>query len=298
MNRDFKGVWIPKEIWLNKELTALDKVIFTEISSLDNEEHCSASNKYLAEFCGCSERKVSDTIRKLKDMGFIEELEFDGRYRKLRVAKIANQSSSIEKISTEGSKNCDAPSQNLLPINIDNNIANNKTYNISKDILYVENSGTEISEYESHMYSKDDFLGSVKSNKKSKKSDNLYSKCLSEIYSYTQNGKLIDSLTMYLKIRLAMKDKPIYGVNQWKGILNKLSKVIEDNPDMSEEEVVSQSIERGYASFYPVNNSKSYSNQKHNKVFAESDSMSCEPCTTSKEERIAILEKQGKRTSF
>ena len=27
-NRDFKGVWIPKEIWLNEELTMLEKVIF------------------------------------------------------------------------------------------------------------------------------------------------------------------------------------------------------------------------------------------------------------------------------
>ena len=36
-NRDFKGVWIPKEIWLRKDLNALDKMIFAEIDSLDNE---------------------------------------------------------------------------------------------------------------------------------------------------------------------------------------------------------------------------------------------------------------------
>ena len=33
MDRDFKGVWIPKEIWLCKELSALDRVIYAEIDS-------------------------------------------------------------------------------------------------------------------------------------------------------------------------------------------------------------------------------------------------------------------------
>lgn len=36
--RDFKGVWIPKEVWLDTRLNALDKVILTEIDSLDNGE--------------------------------------------------------------------------------------------------------------------------------------------------------------------------------------------------------------------------------------------------------------------
>ena len=36
-NRDFKGVWIPKDIWLNENLTMLEKVILIEIDSLDNE---------------------------------------------------------------------------------------------------------------------------------------------------------------------------------------------------------------------------------------------------------------------
>lgn len=38
MNRDFKGVWIPKEIWLSTELTLQEKVMLVEIDSLDNED--------------------------------------------------------------------------------------------------------------------------------------------------------------------------------------------------------------------------------------------------------------------
>ena len=88
-NRDFKGVWIPKEIWLNEELTMLEKVIFVEIDSLDGPDHCYASNEYFATFCNCSESKVSKAIKKLKELGMIEEIAFDGRHRKLRVVKNA-----------------------------------------------------------------------------------------------------------------------------------------------------------------------------------------------------------------
>jgi hypothetical protein len=37
-NRDFKGIWIPKEIWLSKDLTLQEKVFYVEIDSLDNEK--------------------------------------------------------------------------------------------------------------------------------------------------------------------------------------------------------------------------------------------------------------------
>ena len=48
----------------------------------------------------------------------------------------------------------------------------------------------------------------------------------------------------YLTVRLAMKDKPIYGVNQWTGMLNKLSSM------KNQVAVVKTSIERGWASFF------------------------------------------------
>ena len=47
-NRDFKGVWIPKEIWLNTDLSIIEKVLLVEIDSLDNSDRgCFASNEYL-----------------------------------------------------------------------------------------------------------------------------------------------------------------------------------------------------------------------------------------------------------
>ena len=49
---DFKGIWIPKDIWLSDQLSLMEKVLFVEIHSLDNERGCYAGNKYFSEFFG------------------------------------------------------------------------------------------------------------------------------------------------------------------------------------------------------------------------------------------------------
>lgn len=69
--RDFKGVYIPKEIWLTPELTAFERLIFMEIYSLDREFGCVASNEHFVDWLGISERQVQDYIKRLKDKGLI-----------------------------------------------------------------------------------------------------------------------------------------------------------------------------------------------------------------------------------
>ena len=69
--RDFKGVWIPKEIWLSEQLSLMEKVLFVEIHSLDNERGCFASNRHFAEFFRISERQIRTYIGTLKEKGFI-----------------------------------------------------------------------------------------------------------------------------------------------------------------------------------------------------------------------------------
>ena len=69
--RDFKGIWIPKEVWLSPTLTLMEKVLFVEIHSLDNERGCFASNRYFAEFFGVSPRQIATYVAALKEKGFI-----------------------------------------------------------------------------------------------------------------------------------------------------------------------------------------------------------------------------------
>ena len=69
--RDFKGIWISKEIWLSSSLSIMEKVLFVEIHSLDNERGCYASNKYFGDFFGVSDRQIRTHIGSLRDKGFI-----------------------------------------------------------------------------------------------------------------------------------------------------------------------------------------------------------------------------------
>lgn len=69
--RDFKGIWIPKEIWLSSELSLMEKVLFVEIHSLDNARGCFASNRYFAQFFGISERQIRTYIGSLKEKGYV-----------------------------------------------------------------------------------------------------------------------------------------------------------------------------------------------------------------------------------
>lgn len=71
MNRSFKGVWIPKEIWLSDKLTLQEKVFLVEIDSLDNQDGCYASNKHFADFFKLSKNRCSEVIKSLEKKNLI-----------------------------------------------------------------------------------------------------------------------------------------------------------------------------------------------------------------------------------
>ena len=129
--RDFKGIWIPVEVYLDERLNALDKIILMEIDSLDcTEEGCYASNEYLSKFCQCKETKVSLSIKKLVELGYLEVVKFDGRKRFLKSRLLKNKRQTFKK--------CKADFYNLKDIN--NNIL--KIDNNKKEIIkekYFEN---------------------------------------------------------------------------------------------------------------------------------------------------------------
>lgn len=125
VQRDFKGVWIPREVWLDERLSALDKVILTEIDSLDQGERgCYASNQHLADFCQCSARKVSDAVAKLIECGYVRVESFDGRKRTLRSC-LSSVRGRVEESARQDSKKCEAESQNLLQSNTSSKTATN-----------------------------------------------------------------------------------------------------------------------------------------------------------------------------
>ena len=123
--RDFKGIFIPKEVWFDDKLSAIDKFILAEINSLDVEENggCYASNEYLAEFCQCSVSKVSASISKLIKLRYVKIGKFDGRKRFLRVC--------LTKFSSLDDKKSESPSQKKEQRHIDSKIDRNIEEDVS-----------------------------------------------------------------------------------------------------------------------------------------------------------------------
>lgn len=85
------------------------------------------------------------------------------------------------------------------------------------------------------------------------KNKSLYESCEEMILSYIKtknNPELYDLLEQYLRLRLEMKEKPLYK-NQWKGILNKLDRIHEEE-GQEYADIIQFNIEKGYASFFPI----------------------------------------------
>ncbi len=74
MNRDFKGVWIPKDVWLDHNLSWMEKLLLVEIDSLDAEKGCFASNGYFGEFFNLSPSRISEMVSSLVSKLLLYEL--------------------------------------------------------------------------------------------------------------------------------------------------------------------------------------------------------------------------------
>lgn len=84
ISRNFKGIWIPAQVWLDKRLSYFERCLLAELNSLDGDDGCYASNQYLSEFFNERERKIQEGISKLKSLGYIQVSSFDGRIRVLK----------------------------------------------------------------------------------------------------------------------------------------------------------------------------------------------------------------------
>jgi len=107
MEREFKGVWIPAEIWLDSRLTLVEKALYAEIDSFTgNDKTFHKTNDTIQLEYGISRPTVSKSIKKLEELGFIET-RFDGRMRHLTVQadrKNSTSTNTIERTTKNTSK--------------------------------------------------------------------------------------------------------------------------------------------------------------------------------------------------
>lgn len=110
MERKFKGIWIPAELWNSKELSLQEKCLIAEIDSFTEFW---MSNKTIGEFLGVSKDRAKQIIAKMKDSGIIEVETFRDAETKQIVKRVIAVSNNFKRKIFEASlnKNNDYPSR-------------------------------------------------------------------------------------------------------------------------------------------------------------------------------------------
>lgn len=236
------NTYIVIQSWMITELklSGNDLLVYAIIYgfSQDGETRFTGSLQYLADWCNATKAGIQKNLKNLVDAGLIEKYEsFKNNIKFCEYSCIP-----YNKVAH--------PIQQSCINNIDNNIdiVNN---NFINEIITPEE------DCSSKGYSKEElkseFLGSVKKSKSRRpinRRPTLYDKCVAEIDKFTDLPDLRDALIQFLKIRLEVKDKP-FGVETWKGMLNKLDKAVQEC-GREYVDVVQQSIDKGWLSFYPI----------------------------------------------
>jgi len=154
--RDFKGVWIPKEIWINKDLTIMQKLFLVEINSLDNDSGCFAGNAHFVDMFELSKQRCSQIINSLAEKEYINiTLIYNGKQIKKRIIRVSNKfdrvSSTLEGVSSfqgEGVKKMRGGCQEKLIVN--NTISNTLSNTVNKkkgSVSFKKPTIIEIKEY-------------------------------------------------------------------------------------------------------------------------------------------------------
>lgn len=124
--REFLGIWIPAEVWLDQRLTMTEKAFLAEIESFTkNGKTFHKSNDTIRKEYGITPKTVQRIIKKLMQLGLLE-CHFNGRVRHLSIC-------SMGKMTSLPGKNDDSASSKFPHTNT----VERTTYNTSKkEVVY------------------------------------------------------------------------------------------------------------------------------------------------------------------
>lgn len=102
-DRQFKGVWIPADVWLDCDLSMTEKALLAEIDSFTgNGKSFYKSNETIVKEYQVSRSTIARAVKKLGKLGYIE-VKTDGRHRYL-----SSRLGRVVKMKRQGSHNDDA----------------------------------------------------------------------------------------------------------------------------------------------------------------------------------------------
>lgn len=188
--RNFLGIWIKKDVWLNRDLSIYEKVFLVEIESLSHLKNgCIANNYYFSTFFNLSKSRCSQIISGLEQKGYIKTELFykkDSKEVLKRTIKIINLT----------------PPTPFNILNTPFNILKDNNNNINNTILSKE---------------RIDVSGeTLNSNHKVLKRDEikLNNKLTEQIKYWNKKAKTIESKEINCRIHRLIQNKPIVEQNK------------------------------------------------------------------------------------
>ena len=120
--KEFKGIWIPYEVLVDKNLNDKEKMIYSMILYLSKENDCTMSNTYISNLLNICNVQASRIINSLKKKGYVKiEIVYKQNSKEIALRKIIP---IIEYVNTYKQINDESINKNVKDI-----INNNKIYN-------------------------------------------------------------------------------------------------------------------------------------------------------------------------
>lgn len=203
-------------------------------STRDNIEQNTGLNDY-------AQRKAIKMLSEAKILTVTKKGLPAKNYYKLNASQLLS-------LFTTGDTELEAPE--VQPLDINNN----------KQIIITKNN-TDIS---SDISETDSSEVNLEFGKSKPKKLNLYQQCLAIINDYTEDTNIRKMLIDYLDLlleKMRNEHKVLYA-NQFKGMLKHLSDLVASKEGKLED-IISQSISKGYIGFFPANYNNNYSGGKN-----------------------------------
>lgn len=289
INKSYYAI-IPADVRYDKNLTANAKLLYAEITALTNEKgYCWASNSYFAELYGVSKRSISAWIKNLEEQGYIytkniyEEGSKNIKYRYIYLNNSPN--TYREKLPGVVKETSDPSEENFMRVMkkssdpSEENFAENNKYNNTFNNNYPPISPQgENGEVESENKISD-LDASTSERKEEVKEDTPQEKANRIINSISKDKDikkvikefagedidLIDALREFYKARSKLK-KPLTA----RALKLNIRALKELSTDRDEQiEIINQSIEKGWQSFYELPKDHPYQRKKSMKENAK-----------------------------
>ena len=105
---NFKGIWIPKEVLLNTELTDKEKIVLSiVISFMEDDKICYVGNRYLAKLLNVTQNRASKIVSSLQDKGYADvEMEYYEDKNSIKNRKIILTDKTIQGIVKKDNRYC------------------------------------------------------------------------------------------------------------------------------------------------------------------------------------------------